>query len=507
MAIKFCVDANPPQELLAELVSLAPTNPFYTPKYVAAMQTMGYEPIVFTLRTSTALLSGCTAFLRRGRLNKSLEIVSLPALKDTQSFWDGLIDFCRRTRVSELEIGTFGSSPTELPSLPGEVARQKRCEYVLDLTRDDLWDHLSANHRRNQKRAEAAGVVIRQVSDERACVQHAELIALSMTRRKVRGEDVSDGVSHQEFLALTKSGCGELFQAVLDGKLLSSLMVLMSDRGAYYQSAGTSPEGMAVGASPFLIKEVAELLKERSIELFNLGGASDDNPGLVRFKSGFGSTAIQLESVRCYLGSNTKKKLGTAYNLLRNSPTGLARELLRLEQLYVYSIDPATVTGPTELTGAELTKISDEALNSFSDGDEIKAEQAARFKRLGFNEAYGVYINGELAHISWMITHDRDSPASFLRLKPGEAEITHCVTLPQFRGLGIYPFAIRKLCQIAAAKGIKKVFMITNVSNVASQSGILRAGLALTGKIVRANLPSPSGRIPLTYRPHRWFRT
>lgn len=507
MAIKFCVDANPPEALLAELVSLSPTNPFYTPKYVAAIQSTGCKPIVFTLRTSTALLSGCTAFLRRGRLSKSLEIISLPALIDSQDFWDGLIDFCRRTKVSWLEIGTFGSSPSEIPSLPGEIARQQRCEYVLDLTKDNLWDHLSSNHRRNQKKAEAAGVLIRQVSDAQSCSQHAELIALSMRRRKFRGEKVSEGVSHQEFLAFTKSGAGELFQSVLNGKLLSSLMILMSDRGAYYQSAGTSPEGMAIGASPFLVKKVAELLKERSIELFNLGGASEDNPGLFRFKSGFGATAINLESVSCYLGSNTKKKLGTAYNLLRNNPTGFANELLRLEQLYVYSVDPATVTGPTELKGAELIKLSDEVLNSFSDKHEAIAEQAERFKRLGFNEAYGVYYNGELAHISWMITHDRDSSGSFLSLKAGEAEITHCVTLPQFRGLGIYPFAIRKLCQIAAAKSIKKVFMITNVSNVSSQRGILRAGLALTGKIIRANVPSPSGRIPLTYRPHRWFRS
>jgi len=507
MAIEFCVEANPPQELVAQLVSLAPTNPFYTPKYIAAMQTTGYEPIVFTLRTSTALLSGCTAFLRRGRLNKSLEIVSLPALIDNQDFWDGLIDFCRRTRLSWLDIGTFGSSPTKIPSLPGEIARQKRCEYVLDLTEGNLWEHLSSNHRRNQKRAEAAGVLIRQVSDERSCLQHAESIGLSMRRRRFRGEKVSDEVSYQEFLAFTKSGSGELFQAVLKGKVLSSLMILMSDRGAYYQSAGTSPEGMAVGASPFLVKKVAELLKERSIELFNLGGASEDNSGLVRFKSGFGASAIQLESVRCYLGSNTKKKLSTAYNLLRKNPIGLAHEILRLEQLYVYSVDPATVTGPTELINAELIKLSDEVLNSFSNKDEITAEQAARFKRLGFNEAYGVYVNGELAHISWMITHDRDSPGSFLSLKSGEAEITHCVTLPQFRGLGIYPFAIRKLCQIAAAKGIKRVFMITNVSNIPSQRGILRAGLALTGKITRTNLPSPSGRVSFTYRPHRWFGT
>jgi hypothetical protein len=74
-----------------------------------------------------------------------------------------------------------------------------------------------------------------------------------------------------------------------------------------------------------------------------------------------------------------------------------------------------------------------------------------------------------------MITADHDSPGSFVGLKEGEVEITHCFTFPQFRKLGIYPYAIRSLCQIAAQNRIRRVFMITNVKNIASQQGIEKA--------------------------------
>jgi hypothetical protein len=53
-----------------------------------------------------------------------------------------------------------------------------------------------------------------------------------------------------------------------------------SSTGAYYQSVGTPPEGLKLGASPFLISQVAGILRQEGVQIFNLGGAGEDNPGL-----------------------------------------------------------------------------------------------------------------------------------------------------------------------------------------------------------------------------------
>lgn len=77
----------------------------------------------------------------------------------------------------------------------------------------------------------------------------------------------------------------------------SSVLVLLAAKGAYYHSAGTSPDGMACGASPWLVHEAALVLRERGLEVFNLGGAIQASAGLFRFKSEFATTPVPLESV------------------------------------------------------------------------------------------------------------------------------------------------------------------------------------------------------------------
>lgn len=77
---------------------------------------------------------------------------------------------------------------------------------------------------------------------------------------------------------------------------MSSGLVLRSRKGAYYQSAGNSPDGMKLGSSAFLISQIADTLQQEGICSFNVGGTGADNPGLRRFKAGFGAREIELQA-------------------------------------------------------------------------------------------------------------------------------------------------------------------------------------------------------------------
>ena len=134
------------------------------------------------------------------------------------------------------------------------------------------------------------------------------------------------------------------------------------------------------------------------------------------------------------------------------------------------------------------------------------ALETHRFRQFGFNDAFAVFRDRELAHIAWLISaeHDRVLQDRNVKLRAGEAEITHCLTLPEFRGQGLYPFAIRSLCQVAKERGIQRVFMITNVHNKASQRGIEKAGFTQCGKIVRSVFSFLPEGAAVTYRGHRW---
>jgi hypothetical protein len=318
MSIEFSAESDPSKKLQMEMEAFAPTNPFYTSRYLNARRLLGEQPWVITLRQNGQLATACTAFMVSGYWNRFLEITSLGALPDSNTFWQELVQFCGRKWISYLEVNSFASSSVYIPSLSGEIERRSRKEYVLELQNPGLWNRLSSHHVRHIRRGRRAGLQVRRAVDTRACQEHARLVEASMKRRKSRGEAVPETSQVQGFTAIAQSGAGEFFQAIVDGKVLSSVLVVLADQGAYYQSAGTTLEGMACSASHFLVFEIANALQQQSLEVFNLGGTDRLNPGLEQFKAGFGATVVELEAAQFFLGSKVRKRLGMAASLLQN---------------------------------------------------------------------------------------------------------------------------------------------------------------------------------------------
>ena len=314
-------------------------NPFCTEGYVAAMQKQGNECWIVGMCEEGAVHEFAVAMRRRGRIGSTLEIPSLPEAAKDQLFWNGIYSLCRQLRVTDLIAGTFFSSQFRLPSLRGEISRRERREYVVSL-QDERWDSsLSSNHKRNIKKASAAGLKIRHALLQPALLSdHVRLMEQSLDRRAARGESVAVGSKVEDnSRTYIESGVGELYQATRDGIVLSSILLLRSKRSAYYQSAGTSPEGMSVGASHFLIHNVCKKLRGDGVRVFNLGGAPEGS-SLARFKAGFGAAEVSLEACSCYLGPVWLKKIRTAIALF-SSDRGRLWQLLRgsSNRLLVYA--------------------------------------------------------------------------------------------------------------------------------------------------------------------------
>ncbi|MEJ7639237.1 MAG: GNAT family N-acetyltransferase [Singulisphaera sp.] len=320
-SLEFLASDSPSEELISEVSGLAPTNPFYTPAYFRARSARGVLPFVFALKRGGELVAGCPAYMREGRWSRTLEVESLPNLPPGDcTFWDGLDRFCRARRVAFLEVDTFASETAGIPSRWAELERRRRTEHLLDLCDPDGLEGVSSQHIRNFRRARKAGLEVRSSTSVEALRAHTGLMAASMERRRDRGEFVPEVGQYLlgQMEPLLRTGAAELFQAWQGDRLLSSLLVLLSQRGGYYQSAGTTREGMAIGASPFLVHEVACRLRLLGIERFNLGGADATETGLHRFKAGFGGREVTLERARFVLGNPLARKLRMLLERLRN---------------------------------------------------------------------------------------------------------------------------------------------------------------------------------------------
>jgi hypothetical protein len=305
--------------LLEKLAEQDRVNPFCSPGYLKAMRRLGPEPWIVGMKQGEQVVSAGGGYVRRGRLNSVIEIASLPAAAASEEFWSGLVRFSAQQGITQIEGNSYASQSFAIPVLKHEIERHERQEYVLDLHSLST-DRMSTNHRRNIRKAAAAGFVVRRSTDRDACGEHVRLMNLSQDRRRQRGEAIAGGSNMDEPLALLEFGCGELYQAVAESGVMSSVLVLGAEAGAYYHSAGTSPEGMSAGASHFLMQGIANELRESGRDVFNLGGAPAES-SLARFKSGFGTTIVPSTTVTLYVGPAWRRKLT---NLLqaRAKPAG-----------------------------------------------------------------------------------------------------------------------------------------------------------------------------------------
>lgn len=316
--IHFRAILDPGPEEISRIAALDPSNPFHTSEYAAVRRDLGARLIAFFEEGSDQALSGCLGTVTHGRLNSRLEITSLPVIADPAVFWPGLFDESRRLGMSGLNLNSFASKQVIIPDSAERAWHKRRCEFVLDLRIPDLFAIMNRRHRRQIKAARSAGLKLIRADGEHARETHVRMANANLDRLRGRGESIDAQITRTEVDAFLDHRAGWLFQAIGETETFSSLLVAVSQSGAYGQSSGTSFDGRDIGASHFLFHETACYLKSEGIELFNLGGADEHNAGLHEFKSGMGSARVDLESAEFFLGGRLKKFATGLVSLLRN---------------------------------------------------------------------------------------------------------------------------------------------------------------------------------------------
>ena len=318
----FSVIVDPSDAELATLAANVPTNPFCCTRYAAARRAGGATVVLFHDTSACDGSSTTIGYLRGHAISRTLEITSAPALTTDCKFWDGVLDFCRRHHIAAVEIDSYGSRNVVLPAWSAPASLRERTEWILQLEHFEALT-VASNHKRNINKARKIGVTTTFTTDPSATDDHVRLMAASMHRRAARGEVVPT-VSARDTTyerALLASGAARIYQAWHGDDVLSSLMVLVCAGGAYYQSAGTSPEGMEIGASTLLVAEAIRDLAKDGKTVFNLGGAGPESEGLRRFKAGFGAEPVTLTACTYQIASPIHRTLRKAIRLIRRPAT------------------------------------------------------------------------------------------------------------------------------------------------------------------------------------------
>lgn len=265
---------------------------------------LGGQPWVFRLVSGDRPIVVAYGVLQRGRVRASLGLTLISEMREPEPFWAGLQRLVSRLYISDFWTEALGTPRPSIPSLAGERIRYTDEEmFMVDLSRENMFGAFSSNHKRNIKKAAKADVQLVHLPFEEATSIHLDLIRSSLSRRLQRGERSWKNTNLERISKLVGEGHAVLYQVAKDRTVLSSKLMLELGDSAFYESGGTSPDGMRIGASQLLMSEIINDLAARHLKTLNLGMVPEDDAGLRRYKRGFAAEAIKVDRVHTDVGN------------------------------------------------------------------------------------------------------------------------------------------------------------------------------------------------------------
>ncbi|HWI15469.1 MAG TPA: GNAT family N-acetyltransferase, partial [Burkholderiales bacterium] len=261
---------------------------------------LGHAPWIFSV-TDGDHVGHAFGVLQQGRMRVRLDVTITADLPGEGAFWQGLQAYLATHFVDSCSVESI-TRPTAvsiIPRLPHETQRTSHVKlYTVDLTREEPFATLSTNHKRNISKARKHGARLVELPRDEAFQVHLNLMGLSLSRRRRRGEPTHLGADVDVMAALLRTGVARLFQAAVQSKVMSSKLVYVLDDAAYYHAGGTSPDGMELGVSHLLMYEIMQWARARGMRTLNLDVASAAAGGLGRYKEGFGPELWEVERVQ-----------------------------------------------------------------------------------------------------------------------------------------------------------------------------------------------------------------
>jgi RimJ/RimL family protein N-acetyltransferase len=184
---------------------------------------------------------------------------------------------------------------------------------------------------------------------------------------------------------------------------------------------------------------------------------------------------------------------GAALELVIDGMRRCLQRLITLDRLDVFVCTRATIFPSEDRPELEFRPLTrDDFMRMRQRSDRFGDHARLYFDQRGIDSAFGVFVDGELGHISWAYTAEeyQREPYERFRLGADEAEIVNCYTSEAYRGRGLYPHAVTRIAVLLLSRGFERVFMNIEIDNEASRRGILKAGLTSCGRVLHWRSPA-----------------
>lgn len=146
--------------------------------------------------------------------------------------------------------------------------------------------------------------------------------------------------------------------------------------------------------------------------------------------------------------------------------------------LWLLELSEPLLNGPLPRVDIHFHRVGSEAAPSLTQamGPGSPEEVFRRFD--AGKHCYTGTVDGVLATYGW-VTFDEELIGElrmYIRLLPGEAYIWDCATLPEYRGLRLYPSLLWYILGELRAQGLRRIWIGADADNLPSQVGMRMCG-------------------------------
>ena len=149
-----------------------------------------------------------------------------------------------------------------------------------------------------------------------------------------------------------------------------------------------------------------------------------------------------------------------------------------LGTLWHMDLSEPSLIGPIPRVEVNFQRIDSEVAPSLAQAMGLENPEEV-FKRFDAGKrCYIGNVDGVLATYGW-VTFDKELIGELrlhIRLAPGEAYIWDCATLPEYRGLRLYPALLWYMISELRAQGLKRIWIGADADNLPSQVGMRLCG-------------------------------
>jgi CelD/BcsL family acetyltransferase involved in cellulose biosynthesis len=283
---------------------------FHTRGWLETLQrTYGYEPCVLTTCAPGAQLTNGIAFCRIKSWLTGERMVSVPFADHCQPLFDNVQDcysilefasrgFDRKRARKHIEIRPVQSEGLELAEETNFHSGRSFRLHLLDLrpSTEELLKSFDRNSvQRRLRRVTRENLAYEQGNSDALLQKFYRLQILTRRRHQIPPQPISWFKNLLTFLGENV----KIRVVSKDGTPIASILTLSYNGTVVYKYGCSDAAYNNLAGTPLLFWRTIQEAKERGFHTFDMGRSDLDNPGLINFKSNWGTSNLPLTYWRC----------------------------------------------------------------------------------------------------------------------------------------------------------------------------------------------------------------